>query len=201
MENDKRGQKLREIKEEVINFQGSPLAEIRRAGGYYPVIGEGNHYARIMFVGEAPGKNEAKWGRPFCGSAGQILNELLEKIELKRESVYIANILKDRPPANRDPLPEEIVSYAPFLDRQIKIIQPKIIVALGRFSAHYLLNKFGLANEIKPITVLQGKVFEVYSKYGEIKIIPFLHPASAIYDPRKKEILFNYFKLLKKYEN
>jgi len=198
MENDERSQKLREIREEIINFQGSSLAEIRRAGGYCPVVGEGNHYAKIMFIGEAPGKNEAKKGRPFCGSAGQILNELLEKIELKRESVYITNILKDRPPANRDPQPEEITSYTPFLDRQIEIIQPKIIVALGRFAAHYLLNKFGLGDKIQPITALQGKIFKAHSKHGEIQIIPFLHPASAIYDPRKKEILFNHFKLLKK---
>ena len=79
-----------------------------------------------MFIGEAPGENEAKTGRPFCGAAGKILNQLLASVKINRQDVYITNIIKDRPPGNRDPLPEEIEIYAPFLDRQIKIIQPKI---------------------------------------------------------------------------
>jgi len=90
------------------------------------VIGEGSHFSKIMFVGEAPGRNEAKTGRPFCGAAGKILDDLLGSVAIKREDVYITNIVKDRPPQNRDPLPEEIDSYGPFLDRQIEIIQPKV---------------------------------------------------------------------------
>ena len=149
-------------------------------------------------MGEAPGKNEAKKGRPFCGHAGKILNELLEEVKIKREDVYITNIIKDRPPSNRDPLPEEILAYAPFLDRQITIIQPKIIATLGRFSAHYIFTKFGLKDQVQPISVLRGKIFNAKSDYGEIKIIPFFHPASVIYDNSRKQFLLDDFKKLKK---
>jgi uracil-DNA glycosylase family 4 len=116
------------------------------------VIGEGSHFADIMFVGEAPGKNEAIQGRPFVGASGKFLNELLLGVGIKREDVYITNIVKDRPPENRDPTPEEIEMYGPFLDRQIDIIQPKVIATLGRFSMVYIMKKFGLDFEIEPIS-------------------------------------------------
>jgi len=96
-----------------------------------------------MLVGEAPGTNEAKTGRPFCGAAGKILDELLESAGIKREEVYIGNILKDRPPGNRDPRPEEITACTPYLERQIEIINPKVIGALGNFSAAFLLENTG----------------------------------------------------------
>ncbi len=194
---DERTEKLRLIKEELIAFTGSSLSDERRSQGNHPVIGEGNHYARIMFIGEAPGRNEAKKGRPFCGHAGKILDELLKEVGIKREEVYITNIVKDRPPANRDPLPEEISAYAPYLDRQIAIIKPEIIATLGRFSAHYILLKFGLEEMIQPISALRGKSFKADTRYGPIKIVPFFHPASAIYDKSKKKILSNDFKILK----
>ena len=123
---------LKAIRDEAIALKQSPLYEYRTSNRYYPVIGEGSHDANIMFVGEAPGKNEAETGRPFCGAAGKFLTELIEGIGLKREQVYITNVVKDRPPENRDPTPEEIEIYAPFLDRQIDIIQPKVIATLGR---------------------------------------------------------------------
>ena len=97
-----------------------------------------------MFVGEAPGKNEAKTGRPFCGAAGKILDNLLAHAGIERKNVYITNIVKDRPQQNRDPLPGEIKIYGPFLDRQIDIIQPKVIATLGRYSMDYIMRKFGL---------------------------------------------------------
>lgn len=186
-------EKLRQIKEEIISFEGSSLAAERRKNGTFPVIGEGAHNARIMFVGEAPGKNESLTGRPFCGKAGKILDDLLSSVGIERGAVYITNIVKDRPPANRDPLPDEIEAYAPFLVRQIELIRPEIIVTLGKFSSHYILAKFGLKEIIGPISTLRGRIFEV----DGMKIFPIFHPASAIYDGSKMQQLLDDFKKLK----
>jgi len=186
-------EKLRQIKEEIISFEGSSLAAERRKNGTFPVIGEGSHSARIMFVGEAPGRNESLTGRPFCGKAGKILDDLLSSVGIERGAVYITNIVKDRPPANRDPLPDEIEAYAPFLVRQIELIRPEIIVTLGRFSSHYMLAKFGLEEIIGPMSALRGRIFEV----DGMKILPIFHPASAIYDGSKMQLLLDDFKKLK----
>src|SRR3989344_4655336 len=132
MKEDNRTELLRQIKEEVVKLKESPLYKERIRTRMLPVIGEGNHYAQIMFVGEAPGRTEAMTGRPFSGAAGKVLDGLLKSVGIERQDVYITNVVKDRPPNNRDPLPEEISLYAPFLDRQIEIIRPKVIVALGR---------------------------------------------------------------------
>ncbi len=188
---------LRQIRDEVLNLKESPLYEERVKNHYYPVIGQGNHAAAIMFVGEAPGKNEAMTSKPFCGAAGRILDELLASADIKREDVYITNIVKDRPPGNRDPLPQEIEAYAPFLDRQIDIIQPKIIATLGRFSMAYLMKKFGLELELDVISKIHGKIFEGEASYGKIKLIPLYHPAVAIYNPNTKETLKKDFQLLR----
>lgn len=187
-------EKLKEIRDEIISFEGSSLAIKRRKNGTLPVIGEGSDNAQIMFIGEAPGKNESLTGRPFCGTAGKILDSLLKSINIERKSVYITNIVKDRPPANRDPLPDDIDAYAPFLDRQIEIIQPEVIVTLGRFSSHYILAKFGLKEAIEPISIIRGQVFEV----DGIKILPIFHPASAIYDKKKMQLLLEDFQRIKK---
>lgn len=187
---------LRKIKDEVFDLKISPLYQYRLDNNYYPVLGEGNHHASIMFIGEAPGRNEAKTGRPFCGSAGKLLDELLKSINLKREDVYITNIIKDRPPENRDPLPEEIEIYGPFLDRQIDIIKPKFIVTLGRFSMSYIMNKFNLNEQSNLIGNIHGLLFEVNSNF---KIIPLYHPAAAIYNQNLKQVLFDDFKKLKNY--
>jgi uracil-DNA glycosylase len=184
---------LRKIKEEVINLKESPLYQQRVKNKVFCVIGEGNHDAKIMFVGEAPGEKEAATGRPFCGRAGKILTELLNEIGLDRKNVYITNILKDRPPANRDPLPEEIECYSNFLDRQIEIINPKVIVTLGRFSMNYLMEKYGL--EIKPISVMHGQVVKIQSR----NMIPLYHPAVALYSPSKMNILRQDFLFLKNF--
>lgn len=185
-------EELRKIKDETLKISGE-LAELRRSGGYFPVIGEGNHDAAVMFVGEAPGENEAKTGRPFCGRAGKIMDELLESINLPRESVYITNIVKDRPPKNRDPLPEEIELYAPFLDRQIEIIKPKVVATLGRFSMVYVMNRYGLEWEVAPISTLHGRVLEA----NGFKLVPLYHPAAAIYSQSLKPTLLEDFKVLK----
>lgn len=193
-----RTKKLQEIKEEVLSLKHSPLYEARIQNNAFPVIGEGNHAADIMFVGEAPGKNEANTGRPFCGSAGRILDELLQSAGIDRTNVYITNIVKDRPPGNRDPFPDEIALYAPFLDRQINIIQPKVLVPLGRFAMVYILEKFGV-EELQVISKVHGQKFKSKAEYAEIEIIPMYHPASAIYNPPLKEVLKKDFQILKQY--
>jgi|SRR3989344_337150 len=196
---EKRDELLKQVKDEVINLKNSPLYGFRVKNKLFPVIGEGSHEAGIIFIGEAPGKNEAQNGRPFCGAAGNVLTELIESIGLERHNTYITNIVKDRPPDNRDPLPEEINIYAPFLDRQIEIIQPKIIATLGRYSMAYIMNKFGLVKELKTISQIHGKVFEAESSYGIIKIIPLYHPAVALYQNSLKEEMFKDFAIIKKY--
>jgi DNA polymerase len=187
---------LLQIKNEVINLKESPLYNFRIQNKNFPVIGEGDHDAEIMFIGEAPGKNEAETGRPFCGASGNVLTELIKSVGLKREDVYITNIVKDRPPDNRDPMSEEINTYAPFLDRQIEIIQPKIIATLGRYSMAYIMNKFNLQNELKSISQIHGKFFLVETSYGKIKIIPLYHPAVALYQNSLKEQMFKDFSIL-----
>ena len=194
----KREEILKNVKEGIINLRESPLYKFRIQNKVFPVIGEGSHEAKVMFVGEAPGRNEAATGRPFCGAAGHILTELIESIGLERKDVYITNIVKDRPPDNRDPLPEEIDLYAPFLDRQIDTIQPEAIATLGRYSMAYVMQKFGLVNELKNISQIHGKIFESTASYGIIKIIPLYHPAVALYQNSLKEQMFEDFKVLKK---
>ncbi len=198
-EKTERFNKLKEIKDEVIALKTSPLYEERIKNAVFPVIGEGSHFAKIMFIGEAPGRNEAKTGRPFVGAAGKILNELLEGVGVKREDVYITNIVKDRPPQNRDPLPDEIASYGPFLDRQIEIIQPKVIATLGRYSMQYIMQKLGLASQLEPISKAHGKSYEATTSYGTVTVIPLYHPAAAIYNQLLKGTLKTDFEIIKKY--
>ena len=135
-------ERMKDIRDHLLNFKKSPLYKYRIKNKYFPVVGEGSHNARIMFIGEAPGENEAKTARPFCGKSGKVLDEMLESVNLNRSDVYITNIVKDRPPENRDPLPLEIKIYAPFLNEQIDIIQPRVIATLGRFSMIYVLDTF-----------------------------------------------------------
>lgn len=194
---DIRTEQMKKIRDEVINLKNSPLYEERIKKNNYPVIGEGNHYAKIMFIGEAPGRNEAVTGRPFCGAAGKILDELLNSAGIKREDVYITNIVKDRPPLNRDPLPEEINAYGPFLDRQIEIIQPAVIATLGRYSMNYIMKKFDLERELDVISKMHGRVFDAKTASGHVKIVPLYHPAVAVYNANTKSVLKTDFAILK----
>jgi uracil-DNA glycosylase family 4 len=186
---DNRTELLKQIRDEIINLKDSPLYAERIQNKVFPVIGEGNHYADIMFVGEAPGKNEAQTGRPFCGASGRILDELLVSAGIAREDVYVTNIVKDRPPANRDPLPDEIKAYGPFLDRQIAIIKPKVIVTLGRYAMTYIMDKFGLSFSVQPISKIHGQAFEADVPFGKLKILPLYHPAVAVYNSNTKDML------------
>jgi len=192
---EEREKELRKIKEEVLKCKKCSLCKTRN----YPVIGQGNHQAKIMFVGEAPGFWEDKTGHPFCGAAGKVLDELLNSIGLERKEVYITNLLKCRPPQNRDPKLEEIQACTPYLERQIEIIGPEIICPLGRYSMKFLMEKFGLKNEIQPISKIHGKIFEVKNLFQGIKIVPLYHPATATYNPKMKETLKKDFQILKQF--
>lgn len=186
---------INKIRDEILELKDSPLYEFRIQNNYSPVIGEGSYDAKIMFVGEAPGKNEAETAKPFCGASGKFLNEMLESVGLKREDVYITNLVKDRPPENRDPTPAEIELYSPFLDRQIEIIQPRVIVTLGRYSMAYIMKKFGL--ELEPISKIHGKRFEAKSSYGPISIVTLYHPAAALYNGGMRNTLLKDFEILR----
>lgn len=188
---------LKKVKDDVVALESSPLFQYRKENNYLPVIGEGSHAAKIMFVGEAPGENEAKTGRPFCGRAGKVLDSLLESVGIERKDVYVTNIVKDRPPGNRDPFPEEIEMYAPFLDRQIEGIKPEIVATLGRFSMQYVMNRYGLEWELGPISTLHGKEFETEMSWGKMKVVPLYHPAAAIYNVHLMDTLKEDFKILK----
>ncbi len=199
MDKEQKFEKMKEIRDELLVFKKSPLYTYRTENKYFPVVGEGSHMAHIMFIGEAPGKNEAETARPFCGRSGKLLDEMLASIGLNRPDVYITNVVTDRPPENRDPTGEEIELYAPFLDRQIEIIRPKVIATLGRFSMDYVMNRLGLSSELKSISNMHGKEFIAHTSYGDVTIVPLYHPAVALYNGSNKETLLQDFQILKKY--
>ncbi|HEU5114733.1 MAG TPA: uracil-DNA glycosylase [Candidatus Paceibacterota bacterium] len=196
---DPKTEELRKIRDEIVALASSPLYEYRTSNKYLPVIGEGNHESHLVFVGEAPGENEAKTGRPFCGAAGRILDELLASIAMDRKTVYVTNLVKDRPPENRDPEPEEITLYGPFLDRQIAIMKPRVIATLGRHSMKYVFEKYGLSSDLQTISKIHGKEFKGVAPYGEVTIVALYHPAVALYNGSMKGAMLEDFKLLKKY--
>jgi DNA polymerase len=184
-------ERLRELKDEVLACKKCPLFKERTI----PVIGQGNHEAKIILIGEAPGAKEDATGVPFCGRSGEFLNELFSFIGIKREDVYICNIIKCRPPKNRDPSNSEIDACKIYLERQIEIINPKIICSLGRYPMKFMMDSLGLSEEIEPIGKIHGKIF----KKDKIIFIPFYHPAAAIYNSKMKDTLKKDFKKLKEY--
>jgi uracil-DNA glycosylase len=141
------------------------------------VFGVGNPNAELMFVGEAPGADEDIQGEPFVGRAGQLLTKIIEAIGLRRDQVYIANVIKCRPPGNRNPEPDEVASCEPFLNRQIDLIRPRVIVALGTFAAHALLKTDA------PISRIRGRVHDYR---GGARLIPTFHPAFLLRSPDRK---------------
>lgn len=170
---------LAEIREEVSTCKTCSLCE----GRTNVVFGEGNPHARVMIIGEAPGKNEDLQGKPFVGAAGKFLDELLEVAGLRREDVFIANVLKCRPPSNRNPKPEEIEACATFLRQQTQTISPDVIVTLGNFATQFIL-RTGVG-----ITHLRGTV----QRAGRFLVLPVFHPAAAIYDRSKRDVLLSDF--------
>jgi uracil-DNA glycosylase family 4 len=190
---------LKEIEKGLQGLTASPLYAFRIENGYQPVVGEGSIDASIMFVGEAPGKTEALSGRPFCGRSGKFLDEMLAHIGLDRAKVYITNVVKDRPPENRDPTPTEIALYAPFLDQQIMAIKPKVIVPLGRISMKYVMERYGLAEQFDVISKLHGKALQGTAPYGPVAVVPLYHPAVALYNGGMRTALLQDFEILKRY--
>ncbi len=166
---------LDQLQAQVSACRGCALA----SGRTNVVFGAGDPRARVLIVGEAPGKNEDLQGQPFVGAAGKYLSELLALAGLSRDEAFIANVLKCRPPGNRDPRPEEIQACAPFLREQTRTINPQVIVTLGNFST-----KFILKTE-QGITRLRGRAYQA----GKFTVFPVYHPAAAIYDRSKREVL------------
>lgn len=181
--NDKQA-KLDQIAADIITNNVCPdLA--KQAMNLVP--GEGNPDADVLFVGEAPGRTEDETGRPFTGAAGRVLDELLLSIGLKREDIFITAIVKYRPPNNRDPKPKEKAAFWPYLVAQIKVIQPKLIVALGRHGANCFLPELKIGQE-------HGKV----KQWKNYKFLPLYHPAVLLYDKRLRYALFDDFQVITK---
>ncbi len=175
----------KDLKARVEACTACPLHKTRT----HAVFGVGNQQADLLLIGEAPGQQEDLKGEPFVGRAGQLLNNILRAINLNREDIYIANILKSRPPGNRDPLPEEVTACTPFLLEQIALIKPKLIVSLGRISAQFLLNT----------TTPLGKLRKQEFHYSEMKI-PLLvtyHPAYLLRAPLEKRKAWEDWQLIR----
>lgn len=168
---------IEKLNEEIINCTKCPLSKVRRIS----VCGEGNLNAKIMFIGEAPGVEEDIQGRPFVGEAGKLLTSLIEKMGFKRQDVYITNVVKCHPPNNRDPLELEISICFDYLKREIKLISPQVIMALGKVATFALKGMNGKIKDIQ-ISKLRGKTFF----YGEIPVVPTFHPAYLLRNRKDK---------------
>jgi uracil-DNA glycosylase len=173
---------LRELEEHIGDCHRCPLGDTRTT----LVFGVGRSDADIVFIGEAPGRNEDLKGEPFVGAAGALLDELLASIGLHRSEVYIANILKCRPPGNRDPQQVEIDTCTPFLREQVRLIDPTVIVTLGNFATRFVLKTPA------GITGLRGSLHRA----GRFTVLPIFHPAAALYDSTKRDVLFADFALI-----
>ncbi|MDO5334759.1 MAG: uracil-DNA glycosylase [Coriobacteriia bacterium] len=176
---------LEQIRAQVTDCRRCELCE----GRTNVVFGEGDPHARVLIIGEAPGKNEDLKGRPFVGAAGKFLDELLAHAGLAREEVFIANVLKCRPPSNRNPRSDEIEACAPYLRMQTRSINPDIIVTMGNFATQFIL-RTGVG-----ITRLRG----TWQTAGKFVVFPIFHPAAAIYDRSKRDVLFSDFDRIGQY--
>lgn len=188
MSDDDKQALLDRVKKEILDKKICPeLAE----SATNLVMGDGNINAEIVFIGEAPGKNEDEQGLPFVGAAGKFLNEMLGAAGMQRSDVYITNIVKYRPPNNRDPLPEEKKAFWPYLLKQLQIIQPKVVITLGRHSMEYFLPDMR-------ISAIHGQPKRI--KFGDDKlvIIPLFHPAAALYNGSMRQTLIDDFLMVPK---
>jgi DNA polymerase len=186
-------------KEDFLEAIASEVRACKRCGLWKArknaVPGDGSSNANIMFIGEAPGYWEDVKGKPFVGAAGKFLDSLLAEAGLQRSQVFIGNILKCRPPDNREPAPNEIEACTPFLDRQIEVIQPKLIVTLGNYSTAYIFSKSGIA--FNGITEVRGKFYRAKVLGLLVTVFPTLHPAAGLYNPKYKQLLTGDFRLLR----
>lgn len=180
--NDKQ-QQIDRLKEEIITKNICPDLAAQATN---LVVGDGNLNAEIVFIGEAPGKNEDEQGLPFVGAAGKFLNEMLAAANLERSDVYITNIVKYRPPNNRDPLPEEKKAFWPYLLKQLQIIQPKVVITLGRHSMEYFLPGMYISQ-------IHGQAKRIQFGDQKLVIIPLYHPAAALYNGSLRQTLIDDF--------
>jgi uracil-DNA glycosylase len=187
---------LKQVRDDLVGTTHSPLYPFRNENRFFPVIGEGNPDATFFLIGESPGKAEAATGRTFIGPSGEVLDELLRSIGLQREDVFMTNVILDHP-GKRDPQPEEIAFYGPFVDRLISIVQPPVLVTLGSFAMEYILRKLDVPEKRGKISQLHGKLIKAQMDYGEIHVVPMYHPAMTLYTPAKKETLRQDFSKLK----
>jgi uracil-DNA glycosylase len=171
------------VRDDLGDCQRCKLARTRKT----IVFGQGHPAARLMFVGEAPGADEDEQGLAFVGRAGQLLTKIIEAIGLRRDDVYICNVLKCRPPENRNPETDEILSCQPFLERQIQVIHPKVLVGLGKFAAQWLLKT------ADPISRLRGRLGD----YGDIKVMATYHPAYLLRNPGAKKDVWEDMKIVR----
>jgi uracil-DNA glycosylase len=172
-------QQLDDIKQKILDED--PVPELRE-GATQLVFGDGSAEAKIVFIGEAPGKNEDEQGKPFVGAAGKFLDEMLQMIGLKRKDVYITNIVKYRPPNNRDPYPDEKLAFMPYLESQLEAIQPKLVVTLGRHSLNCFLPDLSIGQVHGQPKRYQGRVY-----------LPLFHPAAALYNNDMRQTLIDDF--------
>ncbi len=175
-------QQLDDVRQKIVD--DDPVPELRESATQL-VFGDGDPEADIVFIGEAPGKNEDLQGKPFVGAAGRFLNEMLEMIDLKREDVYITNIVKYRPPDNRDPFPDEKQAFMPYLESQLDAIQPKLTVTLGRHSLNCFLPEL-------QISTCHGQP----KRYKDRVYLPLFHPAAALYNGAMRQTLIDDFALI-----
>ena len=183
---------LRDLRDRILNCRRCHLRNYCRG----PVPGDGPANAKIMFIGEAPGRQEDIEGKPFVGAAGKLLTTLIEEVlNLRRSQVYITNVVKCRPPNNRDPKPEEIEACSPYLNEEIRIIRPKCIITLGRHSTKYILRLGGI--KVSSITRVRGSEYRLTILGLNTIIFPTYHPAAALYNPRLREILVMDFQKIK----
>lgn len=174
--------KLDDIKQKIL--ADDPAPELRKTATQL-VFGDGSAAAELVFIGEAPGKNEDEQGKPFVGAAGKFLNEMLAMIGLKRADVYITNIVKYRPPNNRDPLPDEKSAFLPYLESQLEVIQPKVVVTLGRHSLNCFLPDLSISAVHGQPKRYKGRVY-----------LPLFHPAAALYNGAMRQTLIDDFALI-----
>ena len=174
---------LKQVYDEVLICQKCELCKTRTN----TVFGEGNLHAKLMFIGEGPGQQEDEMGRPFVGPAGQLLDKMIAAIGMKREDVYIANIVKCRPPYNADPKPEYAAKCIGYLREQVRFIHPKVIVCLGRIAAQHIIK------ETTGITRIHGRVYERNGFY----LVPTFHPAALLRDESKKRLAWDDFKTIR----
>lgn len=192
---------LPDLQAKLKEWKGCPLSEKSN-----PVLGEGNPNAEVMFIGEAPGQREDEMGRPFVGAAGKFLDELLESIGFKREDVYISNVVKYRPPENRDPTDEEKAQCMPWLQMEIALIKPKVIVPLGRHALGHFFTKLSITNAHgKPQTLRPAFAKDTAGRQAqgdnakEITVFPIYHPAAALHNGNLRQSLLDDFAALKNF--